>query len=454
MHSYDLAADTVTTSQTAHAHKERRVAEQRRILSLGGHALIHFTMNIPDTCENFPLASAGFHEGILQIWRALSDVPILYQSHAEDSADCDAYFLLDADPIKIKQECIQLEKTHPLGKLWNIDVLASDGSPLSRNSIGIPPRPCWLCGKDSDLCAREHAHDSQTCREKAAALLKQYFRDEAADSIRRCAERALWAEACTTPKPGLVDLRNSGSHSDMALYAFMDSIHALSPHFSSFYSLGWSCSSEKLLYEKLRVARSNTERAMQCAVNGIRPRNGIIFSFAILCGALGMLQASCRSPQSLASLRKLCQQIGANDLAQHGEHPLSTDRLGTSQDFDMHSEIVQGFPSAFEYGLPALRSWLKKGANLNQAAVAALLCLIAHIEDNGIIRYAGRNVAAQRRKEAAAVYACSTLESIVAMVQRLDESYIINRLSPDHAADLLSVSLLLHFLVSEGILVE
>lgn len=105
---------------------------------------------------------------------------------------------------------------------------------------------------------------------------------------------------------------------------------------------------------------------MHCAVTGISPHSGIIFSLANLCGALGMLQASHRSPQSLADLRKLCQQIGANDLAQFGAHPLSADRLGTSQDFDMHSEIVQGFPSAFECGLPALRSWLKKGANLNQ----------------------------------------------------------------------------------------
>lgn len=37
----------------------------------------------------------------------------------------------------------------------------------------------------------------------------------------------------TTPKPGLVDRRNSGSHKDMDVFTFMDSAAALYPYFEA-----------------------------------------------------------------------------------------------------------------------------------------------------------------------------------------------------------------------------
>lgn len=457
MRSYYSAAGTATTPQSILAHRELRAAEQRRILSLGGQVLVCLTMNIPGISKAFPLASAGFHEGLLRVSRLFSDIPILYQAHSESINGYEGYFLLDAEPLEIKRMCIHLEETHPLGRLWDIDVLTSDGNSISRTDIGALMRPCLLCGKGAKLCARSRAHDIQSIKEKVISILDSYFCKEASDAVRACAEHALWVEVCTTPKPGLVDLRNNGSHNDMDLSTFMDSIHALSPWFSSFYSLGWSCGDEKDLFGKLRIAGLEAERAMFSATNGVNTHKGSIFSFAILCGALGMLQASRQAPLSLSTLQAACQQIAVNCLTDFGAYPANTSGLRCYQENRVsgaRGEAAQGFPSVFECALPTLRSWLKSGANLNQAALAALLRLISQVEDTNMIHRGGRTAAAQRKKEAAAVYACSTVESIAAMMQRLDESYIIHTLSPGGSADLLALTLLLHFLINEGILVE
>jgi len=44
------------------------------------------------------------------------------------------------------------------------------------------------------------------------------------------AEKALLYEVALTPKPGLVDRNNSGAHSDMDFFTFLDSIVSLSPY--------------------------------------------------------------------------------------------------------------------------------------------------------------------------------------------------------------------------------
>lgn len=52
------------------------------------------------------------------------------------------------------------------------------------------------------------------------------------------AEAALWQELELTPKPGLVDRLNNGSHRDMDHALFVRSIMAITPWFARFAELG------------------------------------------------------------------------------------------------------------------------------------------------------------------------------------------------------------------------
>ena len=52
------------------------------------------------------------------------------------------------------------------------------------------------------------------------------------------AREALIREVEATPKPGLVDKNNSGSHSDMDVSLFIKSADALAPYFTAFAEYG------------------------------------------------------------------------------------------------------------------------------------------------------------------------------------------------------------------------
>ncbi len=100
-------------------------------------------------------------------------------------------------------------------------------------------------------------------------------------------------EVSTTPKPGLVDRNNSGSHSDMDFFTFLDSSASLIPWFREFFCLGWDHSSESdgQIFERLRYAGQRAETAMFSATGGINTHKGLVFASAILCGALGKVHS-------------------------------------------------------------------------------------------------------------------------------------------------------------------
>ena len=436
--------------------REARAEEQRRLLTLGGQSLISFTMNIPGACKSFPLATAAFDEGMAQIRQAVAALPLLHAAHSEHAAGCEAFFLLDAPAREVKRCCVALERSHPLGRLWDIDVLRPDGTAVSRRELGLDARRCLLCGREAKLCARSRAHGLEEIRVRVLSILGDFFCAEAADAVGSCAERALFAEVCTTPKPGLVDRRNNGSHSDMALATFADSIHALSPWFPAFYRAGWSCDEPRRLFQTLRALGIEAQREMYAGTGGVNTHKGSIFSFAVLCGALGALQASHRAPCTLSALQESCRNIAEHSLADFKATTPDTEGLRCYQEHALYGargEAAQGFPSAMECALPALQLWLKRGADFNRASVAALLHLIGQIDDTNMIHRGGVLEARRRRLEAAELYDILTVDTIIPTATALDESYIRANLSPGGCADMLAVSLFLFFVLNEKIVI-
>lgn len=101
-------------------------------------------------------------------------------------------------------------------------------------------------------------------RWRTAQILNDYFKEQSADQAAAAAVRALLYEVSATPKPGLVDRNNSGSHQDMDFFTFVDSSSALIPWFRDFFSIGWEHGDETgdRLFERLRFAGQNAEAKM------------------------------------------------------------------------------------------------------------------------------------------------------------------------------------------------
>ena len=272
--------------------KEARAQQQFALLQ-EGPCLISFSMNIPSACKSFALASAGFEEGLKQSRRALGENVERKCIRSSGITGEEALLLLDAKAQDVKARMVALEETHPLGRLWDIDVLGADGRSLSRQELGHPRRKCLLCGEDAKVCGRSRAHSPEELFWHAAGILDAYFMEQGAALAARCVADAMTEEVSATPKPGLVDRSNSGSHTDMDYPLFLTSIAALKPFFHRFFRLGWLHwdKTDGELFSLLREEGQRAEHAMFAATGGVNTHKGMVFSAAILCGALGRLHA-------------------------------------------------------------------------------------------------------------------------------------------------------------------
>ena len=150
----------------------------------------------------------------------------------------EAILVVQGDPQDIKRLCVELENEDPLGRLFDMDVLVPDGSKLDRESFGHPSRPCLVCGKAGKGCASRRLHTVEELQEDTQKIMRDFFARKVGDIIAGQAARALLYEVCATPKPGLVDRANNGSHKDMDVFTFVDSTAALLPYFRQAVSIG------------------------------------------------------------------------------------------------------------------------------------------------------------------------------------------------------------------------
>ncbi len=130
----------------------------------------------------------------------------------------------------------------------------------------------------------------------------------AAGELNGLVARALLTEARLTPKPGLVDIRNSGAHRDMDLAVFERSTTAIAPWMEKFFIMGnntAALAAENVLV-MLRPLGMACENDMLQATNGVNTHRGAIFAFGLLSAAIGRLLARGRTVGAKSYLRPGC----------------------------------------------------------------------------------------------------------------------------------------------------
>lgn len=70
-----------------------------------------------------------------------------------------------------KRAAIRLEESHPLGRLWDIDVFQDSPEAVSRETVGAERRTCLLCGRDAKECARSRRHDIRKLQDKVTEII-------------------------------------------------------------------------------------------------------------------------------------------------------------------------------------------------------------------------------------------------------------------------------------------
>lgn len=421
--------------------RERRVWEQQRIIAEFGKPVICFTMNIPGPIKDSPLIRRSFDYGCAALDHRIPKDRLLHRAVSYDVTGCQAIYSVDMESVELKRICTIIEDCIPMGRLYDMDVLDTSGAKLDRDLVGGRSRDCIVCGAPGRGCASRRVHSVAELQAASNRLMEEHFRRQDSESIGALASKALLDEVCTTPKPGLVDRANTGSHRDMDMYTFISSALALTPYFMNCVRIGQETAQlpPQETFERLRQRGLAAEQEMFAATGGVNTHKGAIFSVGLLCGAAGRLW----NPEGQRQEPELFRQV-ATMTAPAMEADLQTRQWNTAGERlyasggvrGVRGEAAQGFPSVTEIGLPAFRQALAGNADRNRAGMLTLLQLIANVEDTNMLHRGGAEKAKEAVRRTRALLESDPTEE---QVQQLDAWFIRENLSPGGCADLLAV---------------
>ncbi|MFR6172766.1 MAG: citrate lyase holo-[acyl-carrier protein] synthase [Blautia sp.] len=442
--------------------RENRVQIQQEMLQKSPSCLLSFTLNIPGSVKVFPYTKWTYEVGISIISKGISllNGVIIEQKEVKKDTGWEAFFALNLHPEDMKSYLLEQEEQHPLGRLFDFDILRADGSKLSRQELGFLERTCLLCGNPAFLCGRSRTHSAQELLAKEIEIMENFFVFRLSNHIGLLMQKALFYEVNTSLKPGLVDRLHNGSHKDMRLSTFINSAYSLTDYFCQCVKEGLSCDCSKkelpLLFQKLRGIGKQAEKNMLFATQGINTHKGIVFSGGILCAAIGYYISTnskdISSENFLLSLPEICRCMLPELLSDY--LTLTPDTAKTNGEklylkykiTGIRGESKEGFPLLFNVGFPLFQAVLKKGFSLWQAGLITLLHYIACTEDTNLIIRSDYQLACKIQKDLQQFLAHATYEEQLSILPKLDAFFVSRNISPGGSADMLALTYFLYFI--------
>lgn len=86
----------------------------------------------------------------------------------------EGYWVVRGDAVDVKRRLCAIEETHPLGRLFDIDVLGKDAVPIPRTALGLAPRRCLMCANESRWCMRNRSHAPEEIQAKITEMVAAY----------------------------------------------------------------------------------------------------------------------------------------------------------------------------------------------------------------------------------------------------------------------------------------
>ena len=262
-----------------------------------------------------------------------------------------------------------------------------------------------------------------------------------AGQLAELARQALVAEVELTPKPGLVDRRGAGAHSDLSLDLMRQSAAAIAPYFEAMADSAQSMQFDRGLRTEVAAIGRAAESAMLQATNGSNAHKGAIWILGLLVTAAswGIDLNPAAIAQDAALLARLPDRAQPQ-LLSHGE--MVRARYGVT---GARGEAFAGFPHVLHVGLPTLRAERNSARTETNSRLWALLNIMARLEDTCVLYRGGAEGLAIVQKGASDALLAGGPGSVageLAML-RLDQELLIRNISPGGAADLLAATLFL-----------
>lgn len=156
-----VEADYVTVEEILKFRDKKVQIQEELRLKYKRSIVVALAMNIPGPQKISPDIYLAFKEGTKTLETLFLRETISLKERItvrEKGGYLNLYALDSQEPILVKELTVQLEETHPLGRLYDIDVYNEDGKGISRIMVGRAGRTCLICDKDAKICGRSRSH--------------------------------------------------------------------------------------------------------------------------------------------------------------------------------------------------------------------------------------------------------------------------------------------------------
>ncbi len=157
-------------------HREARARARGRLLERYRQPVVTFTLVTPGPLKDTPAARLVYEEGRRALCFLLGgpDCEVLATVDEYRPTGPEGFRVVRVDPLRLKHRLAALEDTHELGRLWDLDVTDAGGHPVSRASVGMPPRRCLVCDGPAHACARSARHPLEVVQRAIGERIDAY----------------------------------------------------------------------------------------------------------------------------------------------------------------------------------------------------------------------------------------------------------------------------------------
>ncbi len=151
--------------------RDRRVYYQNEFIQKYNCPVLSFTLNIPGPIKTDTRLLALFNdtkEIILNLFKE-NNIQICVSVIFNDDTGYELMLCFKADATFVKEKTMYIEEHTPLGRLFDIDIIDTNGEKISRPVF----RKCLICGCQAQECARSRKHSIKEMQDKIETLLTE-----------------------------------------------------------------------------------------------------------------------------------------------------------------------------------------------------------------------------------------------------------------------------------------
>ena len=166
----------VTLNELLASRDSRHAMQQKLLAEHSGKTLVCLTVVMPGSVkrnhQSLVVAHAAVEQMIGSYELGVRNDERLIERDLETGYE--AYLITPLPLLEAKRIAVQIEDTHPLGRLFDIDIIDKDGVPVSRDRVGSHPRRCLVCNREARYCMRMRWHTQEEIWERINAMVDEY----------------------------------------------------------------------------------------------------------------------------------------------------------------------------------------------------------------------------------------------------------------------------------------